>query len=159
MVLINHFLTDPVINGIPFSESEVVTPEGLRSFFISLVTFRETSVYWYVFAYILIVLIWPLLRGLGAWIDKAMVREIGFLVITFVLLSVNDYFGNRPLHLGYTGIFVLIPAAIEVIWGHIIFRHRDFLLRPAMVMPELILTTSNLALLAGGLSELLALVG
>ena len=137
MVFITQFLTDPIIYGIPFFESAAFSPEELRRFFISLVTFRETGVYWYVFAYILIVLIQPVLRLFGEWLDKSVMREIVFFAVTLLLLVINDINGNGIMHFSYSGIFVLIPAAIEVMWGHIIFRHRKFMLRPVMAVPEL----------------------
>ena len=139
IILITQFLTDPIVRGIPFSESEAFSSAELKRFFISLITFRETSVYWYVFAYILVVLIQPLLFRLGAWLDGGVSREITFFVITLALLATNDICGNTLLHFSYSGIFVLMPAAIEVMWGHILFRHREFWLRPSMAVYEIIL--------------------
>ncbi len=139
MIFVTQFLTDPIINGIPFSESEALKPEMLSGFFIRLVTFRETGVYWYVFAYIMVVLIQPVLFKLGEWLGKSVVREVSFIVITLALLIANDLFLNGICHFSYCGIFVLIPAAIEVMWGHIIFKHRKALLKPVMVLPMIII--------------------
>ena len=139
MVVFTQFMTDPVINGIPFSQSEALTNEAVRGFFITIVTFRETSVYWYVFAYILITAIQPLLRLIRSILDKSVFLEAGFVILTFALLLINDINDNSILHFSYTGIFVLIPASIEVIWGHIIFRHRELFLRPVVVIFELII--------------------
>ena len=137
-VLFTYFFTDPLINSIPFSESEALTPDALSGFFIRLFTFRETGIYWYVFAYILVVAVQPVISRITGWLDGSLVREVVFVVATLVILFLNDMSGNSILHFSYTGIFVLIPAMIEVIWGHIIFRHRNRLLSPVMIIPGLV---------------------
>ncbi len=138
MVMFTYFFTDPIINGIGFSESEAMAPEAVKAFFISLITFRETSVYWYVFAYILVVTIQPLIKLVCDGLDKSRVAALSFIVISFSVLLFNDIHANGICHFGYSGIFVVVPAAIEVIWGHIIFRYREIMLKPFMAVPELL---------------------
>lgn len=138
MVFITRFLTDPIINGIPFSESTAFTSEELSAFFIRLVTFRETSVYWYVFAYILVTVIQPLLKKLGDWLDKGSIRQIFFMIVTLGLLIANDLMNNGLLHFSYSGIFVLIPASIEVMWGHILFKNRKLILKLPVIIASLV---------------------
>ncbi len=154
MILFTQFFTESLINGVPFRENPALLADELKRFFISLVTFRETGLYWYVFAYIMVVLIQPALKKLGEWLDKSLAFELTFIIATLTLLIVNDIFNNELLHFSYTGIFVLIPAAVEVMWGHIIYRHREWLLRPVMLLPELILFLVLLAFRASAYSYL-----
>lgn len=139
MMIFTWFFTEPVINDVAFSQNPALEAQEIKRFFISLLTFRETGIYWYVYAYILVVLIWPALKKLGKFLDKNVVFEIIFVVVTLALLILNDMNDNALCRFSYVGVFVLIPAALEVMWGHIIFRHREWLLRPAMLLPEVIL--------------------
>ncbi|MCR5097709.1 MAG: acyltransferase [Lachnospiraceae bacterium] len=139
IILFTRFFTDPIINGVPFSENPALQPEEIKRFFLSLITFRETGIYWYVFAYILVVLIQPVLKKLGEWLDRGAVRQLLFVIITLVLLIANDFSNNGLCHFSYSGIFVLIPAAIEVMWGHIIYQNRKWLMSLTMLVAQLIL--------------------
>ena len=48
-----------------------------------------------------------------------------FLVISFLFLVINDMSNNRLAAFSHHSINALIPASLEVLWGHILYRNKD----------------------------------
>lgn len=88
-------------------------------------TIPETGHLWYCYAYMLVMLAFPALHAFVKWMDQDVTREKWFCVITFGLLALNDYCQNKTLSFSHHGLNAAVPAAIEILWGHIVYRHKD----------------------------------
>jgi hypothetical protein len=80
---------------------------------------------WYVYAYMLVILIFPVLKCFADFLDGDVKRERCFLIVSFVFLIINDITKNSLAGFSHHSINAMIPAAIEILWGHILFRHKD----------------------------------
>ena len=88
-------------------------------------TIPGTEHLWYCYAYILVILMFPILQAFALWMAEDAKREKWFCAITFLLLALNDYSQNRTLTFSHHGLTAAMPAAIEILWGSIIYRHKD----------------------------------
>ena len=80
---------------------------------------------WYIYVYLLLMICFPLIKPFVTYIDATRKRSMIFLIISFCVLVVNDVSLNEFAqfsHHAFNGVF---PAAIEVIWGHLIWKNRD----------------------------------
>ena len=80
---------------------------------------------WYLYVYVFLMICSPALYGLSCWLDESSKREIGFLILTLAFFILNDVTGNEYWKFSHYRINGAFPAAIEMMWGHILYRHRD----------------------------------
>lgn len=80
---------------------------------------------WYLYVYILVILIYPLLKAFVEYLDADTKRTKIFLIGTFVFLVINDISSNSLAAFSHHSINALVPASIEIIWGHIIYKYRQ----------------------------------
>lgn len=81
--------------------------------------------FWYLYVYILLMLCSPVIAAFIKYLEEDTKREKLFLVLTFLLLVWNDLSNNqmgRFEHHAFAGAF---PAAIESVWGYLIYKYRD----------------------------------
>ena len=81
--------------------------------------------FWYLYVYILLMLCSPVIAAFIKYLEEDTKREKLFLVLTFLLLVWNDLSNNqmgRFEHHAFAGAF---PAAIESIWGYLLYKYRD----------------------------------
>ena len=93
-----------------------------------IISFRNfapsSSHFWFIYIYCLVVLISPLIKKIINLLeDRNLYRW--FIVITFVLLCINDLFINNIFHFGTHHLAGLIPATIIIIYGHFVYKYRD----------------------------------
>lgn len=79
---------------------------------------------WYLYVNLVVVLLFPLFKRIVIWLDEDPMRDVWFLGITAGLFLVNDLFQNQLFHFSHYLIGGAIPAGIEMIWGHILYRWR-----------------------------------
>ena len=79
---------------------------------------------WYLYVYLLIQLILPVLNVFVGYLDDHAKAEKWFCVITLVLFAVNDVCVNGTFAFSHHTINAAVPASIEMIYGHIIYKHR-----------------------------------
>ncbi len=95
----------------------------------SLLTFQSPWPYtnhtWYLFLYTLAMLAWPAMKGLVDYLDKDVRRQAIFMAATLVLFGINDLFSNAFLGFSYHSLGGAAPAFFMVIWGHILYQHRE----------------------------------
>ena len=127
IVLVFHYLGGYLFDGIPFSETELFTFADTKALFISIITLKEAQTYWFVFAYLWVCIAFPVLKGLADFLGASEKRERNFLIITLILLIINDATGNQLLDFGFSGLPVCIPSCLTVLWGHILYKHRNLL--------------------------------
>lgn len=80
---------------------------------------------WYLYVNLLVIVLFPLFKWLAQWLDKDPLRPLVFLGITWLLFLVNDLFQNQLFHFSHYLLGGAIPAGIEMIWGHILYRWRS----------------------------------
>ena len=73
----------------------------------------------------MIVILFPVLNLVYDFIEKKTSYQILFIIICIALLILNDILGNRFLHFGYSFPFVMLPCAIYVLLGGILFLQKD----------------------------------
>lgn len=81
--------------------------------------------FWYLYVYILLMLCSPVIAAFIKYLEEDTKRERIFLVLTFLLLVWNDLSNNqmgRFEHHAFAGAF---PAAIESVWGYLLYKYRD----------------------------------
>lgn len=79
---------------------------------------------WYIYVYVLLMIVFPVLKCFGDYLDEDQKRTKCFLVITFAAFVLNDISGNTFLAFDNHSINGLVPASIELIWGHILYKNR-----------------------------------
>ena len=70
---------------------------------------------WYLYVYILVILIYPLLKAFVEYLDADTKRTKIFLIGTFVFLVINDISSNSLAAFSHHSINALVPASIEII--------------------------------------------
>jgi surface polysaccharide O-acyltransferase-like enzyme len=100
--------------------------------------FSDCGHTWYIYAYMLIILIFPILKCFADFLDEDVKREICFLIVSFAFLIVNDITKNTLAGFSHHSINAMIPAAIEILWGHILFRHKEYFTNRRFIPTSLI---------------------
>ena len=77
---------------------------------------------WYVFVYLTVIILFPLLKPFADFLDRGKGRDLAFLCISLLLFLLNDLMENRLLFFGFTPLTGFLPAAAEILWGHILYR-------------------------------------
>lgn len=88
-------------------------------------TIPATGHLWYCYTYIVIMVGFPIIAAFVSWMDKKQVRELAFCIVSIIIFAVNDLFFNRILHFSNQGLHAMIPAVLQIIWGHIIYKNRE----------------------------------
>lgn len=83
---------------------------------------------WYVFAYILLCIVSPVLKAFVNDLDHNSRAERAFLIISFLLFLHNDVSGNHFAGFSHHGFDAAVPSAVIMIWGHIVYRYKDEIL-------------------------------
>ena len=125
MLAFYHYFYDYFILDIPFQESNVFSFSSTKSFLISVFTFQETQVYWYIFSYILIVILFPILNLVYQFLEKRTIYQVLFIILSITSLILNDILGNSFLQFGYSFPSVILPCAIYVLFGAILFLQKE----------------------------------
>lgn len=105
---------------------------GLRSW-NSIV--ENTGHLWYIYVYLLLILIFPIMKCFVDWFDEDDGRTRGVIIISFAVLIFNDISGNSFGNFSHHSINALFPAAIQVMLGHVFYKNKDrFLNRKSAVI-------------------------
>ena len=88
-------------------------------------TIPATGHLWYCYTYIIVMLAFPLISAFVSWVDKKDIREKVFCIVTLIILAVNDVSFNGLLHFSNQGLNAFIPAVVQIIWGHIIYKNKE----------------------------------
>lgn len=129
MVIISFYLSGWIIGAIPISESIKKSAEDYKAIGDSLISWNTPPVIgatplWYMYVFLLLVLISPLLSAIVGWIDSDRKNEIFFVISSVVAFIFNDISGNEFLQFSHHAIGGVIPASILMIWGHLLRKHR-----------------------------------
>lgn len=102
----------------------------LTVFFKGIISLRNfapsCSHLWYIYIYMMVQIISPLLKKFADFINENKKREIIYLITLFFILVVNEvtanYFGFGTHHFG-----ALIPASLIVLYGNILYNNIDYI--------------------------------
>lgn len=81
--------------------------------------------FWYLYVYILLMLCSPVIAAFIKYLEEDTKREKLFLVLTFLLLVWNDLSNNQMGRFEYHAFAGAFPAAIESVWGYLLYKYRD----------------------------------
>lgn len=102
-----------------------ITYEDMLQHIIRWENFAPNAVHlWYLYAYTIVMLCFPVLKSFVDYLDESPKRQKLFLILTFVLLVLNDISLNELWCFSHHTFGAAIPAAIEAIWGHIVYQYR-----------------------------------
>lgn len=113
---------------------------------------------WYIFVYLTVLLLFPLLKKIAAFLERSPRRKAFFLLASFLLFTANDLCQNRLCFFGFSPLSGLLPACILILWGHLLRRRcssRNFSGKPgifpvAFLLINLIRTLAQLGIYAAG---------
>lgn len=108
------------IDSILHSKEEYL--EILRSLMIWENPITEHLQLWYLYIYILLMLVSPVVYSFITYIKGDIKRENCFLVISFVFLVINDISNNQLAMFSHHTINALVPAMLLMVWGNILYR-------------------------------------
>ena len=89
---------------------------------------------WYLYVYTLVIISFPAMKGVVVQIDSSK-KQYLFFAGVFFLLSANAITGNRLMNFSHVTIGGLIPGALMTICGHIVYSHKNALLKYGWAMP------------------------
>lgn len=143
LIMFVLFLNGWMFEGISLKESignaMWRVPPALKCIILKWSTpVAHTGQIWYVFAYTMMMIIFPVMKSFVEKIEKDH-KEKQFLIISFGLLLLNDISNNMFLKLNHTVLGVLIPAFIMIIWGNIIYSNRKKIIKDTNPLIYLIL--------------------
>lgn len=84
---------------------------------------------WYLYVYVLLMLFFPVLKSFADYLGADSGREKIFLLISAALLLVNDISSNKFCSFSHHSLNACFPAAIEVLWGYILYKHREYFVK------------------------------
>ena len=139
LYVVDFHISNYILGKATLLESIQRTPAEYLDFFKKLFSLHaptelSSAHTWYVLAYVLIILIFPLLKSFCDYLDKSSKGEVVFLIISGALFILNDFFINDLLDFSFHGAGVILPASIEIIWGHIIYRHRELFTKKIYIL-------------------------
>ena len=94
--------------------------------------------FWYIYVYILLMLISPIIYSFVTYLGCKKNRQITFLVVSFAFLFLNDLSNNQFGKFEHHAFAALIPAMIEMIWGYLLYKHKEKLKKYRYVLLSVI---------------------
>ena len=123
------FFADWINGNSSLSESIYHTNNEYVSLIKNLLLWRNPVAgcehLWYLYVYLMIILIFPILKSFITYLDENPVHEKWFLIISFCFLVLNDLTRNEMAQFSHFTINALVPASIEVVWGHVLYKYRN----------------------------------
>ena len=125
------------ILGIPLRNSISHNRMDYYNVFVNLTHFNNPMPFsdhtWYIFAYLQLIFVFPLLKLLYTRFLQNKYIQICFFCISFLILLVNDLSFNNVLHLNFNTFRVLIPLCIEIITGAFLYQHKSFFMHKIFI--------------------------
>lgn len=139
LYIVDFHISNYLLGRTSLVDSLHRTPAEYADFLHKLITLHaptelSSAHTWYVLAYVLVILAFPIFKAFTDFLDKSTKREIIFLTISGAMIILNDIFINELLDFSFHGVGVLVPSYIEIIWGHIIFRHRKLFTKKIFIL-------------------------
>lgn len=81
--------------------------------------------FWYIYVYFLLILCFPAIKSFVRYLDGSFKRTGIFMTASLIFLIINDISLNRFAGFSFHAFNGALPAAIQVIWGHVIWKYRE----------------------------------
>ena len=137
LYIVDLFLADFLLGKCTFTVSLSGGVDNILNYIISIIHFEPPNNTmghtWYVFAYIIIILITPVLKSFALYISEDKRRQILFLTLSGAIFVLNDILMNQFAEFTFHGAGVIIPSAILIMWGYIIYLNKELLTRKIFI--------------------------
>ena len=138
IILLTFYFWGFVVEGLPLAQSVTHGVDDYRALLTSLLSwddpFLQLGHIWYLFVYLLLMLLFPFLKGMASYLDERPRRWRVFLVASACLFLVNDVVGNALAGFSHHAFGGVTCAAIYVLWGHWLYQHRGSLRRRGLAI-------------------------
>lgn len=125
--LLAFFLFNWYAGFTSLEESIIKAPEQTEHVIDSIFEWHNgvngTDHLWYLYTYILLVLAFPLINPFAMTIKGK--RQYYLLAAIFAVFFFNDLTENRLFEFSTRGINALVPAALQVLWGYVLYLNRE----------------------------------
>lgn len=131
--IFSFYFADIIITGTPWIDSVRKTwidyEYQIKQFLNFEASIPFCGHYWYLYAYFLLILCFPIIKCFLEYLDQNIHRMKIFLTIVVVMLIWNDFTANTFLAFSHHSINALIPAVLIICLGHCIYRFKHILVR------------------------------
>lgn len=125
--LLWFYFEKTALTGCSLSESFSHTKDEYIGIFRSLLRWKSPVLgyYWYLFTHLFIIICFPILHSFVRYLDEHSSAEKWFLAISILFFIINDFCENETFYFSQNSIIAVIPASVEMIWGHVLYKNRD----------------------------------
>ena len=118
-----------IAEGVPLNESILHSFQEYVDVLKELLKWNSPVKYgghlWYIYVYMLIILIYPVLKATVNYLDEKVERQKIFMLMTMGAFLLNDISRNQLFQFSHHSINALVPASVIVIWGNIIYKRKE----------------------------------
>lgn len=128
--LFSYYFSAWIFNDVGLLQSMYHSKEDYMNVFKTLLTWNNpfpcSSHLWYLYTYILLLLIFPLLKSFVDYLNNDFEKRTRiFIIMSFIFLLINDITSNKLASFSLNSVNALAPASIEVIYGYILYQNKD----------------------------------
>lgn len=127
------YLWDWAVLGTTLRESLFHPLEEYLTLAREVLTFQPITTggghFWYVYIYLLLMLISPLLKAAAEYLEESAQRQRWFMLLSLGFLAFNDLTNNHMADFSIHAVSAVMPASIAVLWGHLLYRRREWLIQ------------------------------
>src|SRR5699024_3588263 len=145
----SFYLSGWLLNDLTLLQSIRHTKEEYINIFKTLLTWNNPvpagSHLWYLYTYILLVVIFPILKSFIDYLEAKPEKRIkAYLIMSFVFLVINDAASNQLADYSLKSVSALLPASIEVTYGYFLYKNKEFFCRKRWIIlaPAIFLTVN-----------------
>ena len=80
---------------------------------------------WYMYTYIFIMILFPILKSFADYLDKDIKHVRVFIIVSLAFLAVNQFTQNELFGFYHHTTHIFLPASLLVIYGHILYKNRS----------------------------------
>ena len=150
MILLFSFFVSPFFPN----SNAAFSADYAKTYLFNVITLHtpdeHTEHLWYLFAYLLVILLFPILKKIASFLDRKPFYQILFMIVAFCAYGLNDLSQNTLLSFGFYFLSVLLPSCSQILWGHILYsycgrlRHKSLLaLCPLLLLLNLLRDIAN----------------
>lgn len=127
--ILSFYFFDLISSGVSVSES-INHPIGdYKKILLSTIALKagveHTSHLWYIFAYMLVIFISPVLQAFNEKLTSSKEYQNRFLILVSIFILCNDISSNRALSFSHHGFNAAVPASIILLYGSILYQKRE----------------------------------
>ena len=129
LYVVDLFFGDFILSKCSLTESLTNGLHHISDYALSIILLKAPSPTmdhtWYIFAYLLLTFLFPILKSFADCIKNDPTRQKIFIILTLVMWVANDALQNKLMGFGFRGAAVIIPSSLLVVWGYLIYEKRE----------------------------------